>query len=199
MKMQNLDGFTISPATTAVAGDLANFVVLAGDGLPLILWESLRGPGETVMDVGRRRALRDEGAFSYRNADIAVRQGEVVAALVSYPIHPDTDPEPLQDLPELFRPLAALENKTIASWYINVLATYPAARRQGIASALLTEAERKAREAGFDRLSLIVADTNPARSLYERSGFRASDHAAMVKDGWAHPGRDWILMIKPIG
>ena len=81
------------------------------------------------MAVGARRAARDEGAFSWRNAVIAELGGAVAGGLVAYRIGPD--PEPLDDVPPLFRPLQALENRALGTHYVNVLATYPEFRRRG--------------------------------------------------------------------
>lgn len=59
------------PATRDDAPALAELVNFAGEGLPVYLWEKSKEPGETVWDVGRRRAEREEGNFSYRNALVA--------------------------------------------------------------------------------------------------------------------------------
>jgi GNAT superfamily N-acetyltransferase len=48
----------------------------------------------------------------------------------------------------------------------------PAARRAGVGRALLTALVRLAREEGHAALSLSVEPDNPARTLYERLGFR---------------------------
>src|SRR3546814_2245097 len=63
------------PAVRADAPVLAELVNHAGEGIPLYLWDKLREPGETAWDVGRRRAARDDGAFSYRNALIIEHAG----------------------------------------------------------------------------------------------------------------------------
>lgn len=50
-----------------------------------------------------------------------------------------------------------------------------ALRRRGIASAVTRAAEEEAAARGFDRLSLTVSiDNEPARTLYERLGYRDS-------------------------
>ena len=55
---------------------------------------------------------------------------------------------------------------------IQGLAVHPAARGRGIAAMLLTEAERRLRERGTQKLTLRVLSTNvTAISLYERLGF----------------------------
>ena len=196
--MNHLPGFTICRASENEAGDLAVLAVMAGDGLPLVTWEAMREGGESVMDAGRRRAARKEGAFSYRNAEVAFQNGRVVAAVVSWPLEPGKPPDPLEDVPPLFRPLAALENKAIPSWHINVLACRPEARGQGAGTALLGEVEKRARLAGYRHLSLIVTDANPARALYERVGFRGVAREAMAATRPEHAGQDWILMVKPV-
>jgi ribosomal protein S18 acetylase RimI-like enzyme len=45
-------------------------------------------------------------------------------------------------------------------------------RGQGIGAALLDALAERARERGFERLSLSVEPINPARRLYERAGYR---------------------------
>ena len=45
-------------------------------------------------------------------------------------------------------------------------------RGKGVGAALLDAAEEKARELGCCKLTLEVFDNNPARRLYERSGYR---------------------------
>jgi len=44
-------------------------------------------------------------------------------------------------------------------------------RNRGIGAALMAEAERQARASGARKLSLTTTTSNPARHLYERSGF----------------------------
>ncbi|MEM8789745.1 MAG: GNAT family N-acetyltransferase [Pseudomonadota bacterium] len=189
--------FEIRPAMPADAPDLAKLVVIAGEGMPLIVWDGMRTPGESVWDVGARRAAGTEGAFSYRNADVALSDGAICAAVVSYALPADAMPDDPGAAPPLFRPLVALENRVRGTWYVNVLASYPSARRRGAGTALVSAAAARAHAAGYDRLSLITADVNPARRLYSRLGFAELDRAPIVKDGWDHPGRDWVLMAQP--
>jgi hypothetical protein len=83
------------PATKNDASVLAERVNYAGEGLPLYLWQQMAGPGETAWDVGRRRAARDEGSFSYRNATIIESNDQCAGCLIGYAI-PDL-PEPIPD------------------------------------------------------------------------------------------------------
>jgi ribosomal protein S18 acetylase RimI-like enzyme len=189
------DAIGLRPATRADAADLARLVDLASEGLTSYLWARMAEPGESVWDVGARRAARDEGAFSWRNAVIAEIDGQVAGGLVIYRIA--DAPEPLEGLPGMFRPLQELENRALGTQYVNVLATYPAFRRRGVATALLHEAERRA---GDGTLSLIVADRNAAaRRLYLAFGFADVARAPIVKEEWETESDEFVLMLKPAG
>src|SRR5690606_5008635 len=77
---------TIRPATPADASHLACFVDMASEGLALKLWEAMKAPEQTLFEVGRSRALREEGSFSYRNGHMAEIESVVAGALVGYKI-----------------------------------------------------------------------------------------------------------------
>ena len=185
------------PATPDDAAALAELINFAGEGLPLYLWGKMAEPGESAWDVGRRRARREAGGFSYRNAVVVEVDGRVIASLVGYPL-PD-EPEPIDEasMPAMFVPMQELENLAPGTWYVNVLASYPEFRGQGYGTRLLEIAERLAMEAGKAGLSIIVADANAgARRLYERSGYREIATRLMVKEGWESPGKSWVLLVK---
>lgn len=188
------------PATPDDAEALAQLVNMAGEGLPLYLWERMAEPGRTGWDVGRERALREQGAFSYRNA-ITLRVGDdpagaVMSCLIGYGI-PD-EPEPVDsDMPPMFVPLQELENLAPGTWYVNVLATFPEHRGRGHGSRLLEFAEARSRAAGLRGMSIIVEDANAgARRLYERHGYREVARRPIVKEGWASGGAEWVLLVK---
>jgi GNAT superfamily N-acetyltransferase len=50
--------------------------------------------------------------------------------------------------------------------------THPDHRGQGLATRLITHAARELAAEGHDAMHLAVTETNPARALYERLGFR---------------------------
>ncbi|WP_026381519.1 GNAT family N-acetyltransferase [Afifella pfennigii] len=178
------------------AAALADFVAIAGEGLPVYLWSGMAEPGEDAMEVGRRRARREEGSFSYRNAVLREEGGKVAACLIGYRL--TGEPEPIgPDVPPIFVPLLELENLALRTWYINVLATYRQHRGKGYGRELLAIADRLAEEAGAAGLSLIVSDANTgARRLYESCGFRELARRKMVKEGWRSEGDNWVLMVK---
>lgn len=189
------------PATIADAPSLAELVNHAGEGLPLYLWGKMTESGESAWDVGRRRAAREVGSFSYRNATVIEHEGVCAGCLIGYEI-PD-DPEPIgADTPPIFVPLQALENLAPATWYVNVLAVQPRFRGKGLGTRLLGRAEEIGRALGKSGMSVIVSDTNAgARRLYERCGYRVAATRPKVKDawenvGWENDGRDWVLLAK---
>lgn len=181
---------------------LAEFINFAGEGLPLYLWTKMAGPGETPWDVGRMRAGREEGGFSYRNAVVMECGGEVVAGLVGYllPDRPEAPEAPDYDkLPAMFVPAQELENLAPGTWYLNALATGPEFRGRGYGARLLALAERLAKDQGAKGVSIIVSDANSgARRLYRRCGYREFAKRPMVKEGWENPGEDWLLLVKSL-
>jgi ribosomal protein S18 acetylase RimI-like enzyme len=190
---------TFRPATKADAASLAVLVDIAGEGLPAYLWSTLKAPGQSILELGRERAQREEGGFSYRNAVVAEIGGEIAAALIGYRLDDPYDPGDLGEVPEVVRPLVRLEAKAPGSWYVNVLATFPEFRRQGIGLKLLDRAEGVARETGARSLSVIVAGGNDrAKRLYGRAGYAAfASEPLFPFPGCPHAG-DWVLMVKDL-
>ncbi|MBV1894836.1 MAG: GNAT family N-acetyltransferase [Rhodobacteraceae bacterium] len=191
-------GFTICPASKDEADDLARIAVMASDGQTLATWEDLRKGGQTALQVGSKRAKRNSGAFSYRNADIALQNNKVISAIISYPLRADSYATAPDDVPSYLKPLLALEARAVPSWYINILATYPAFRGQGAASGLIGEVTERARSAGFRYLSLIVGNKNPAFRLYESLGFYETAREGVVKGPFEDRDTHWVLMKKKI-
>lgn len=183
-------------ATTYDAHALTELVDFASEGLALYIWSKTAGPGGDPWAVGRERALRGVGSFSYRNAVVVERNGRVAAGLIGYPL--SDRPEPIPDtMPPMFVPLQELENLASATWYVNVLAGYPDHRGQGHGTALLTVAESLAAAVACRGLSIIVSDTNTgARRLYERTGYAEIARRPKVKEDWQNPGKDWVLLVK---
>lgn len=187
---------TFRPATKADAPSLAELVNYAGHGMPLYLWSKLAKDGEDPWEIGRARASREEGAFSYRNATVIERDGECAGGLIGYAI--PENPAPVSaDMPAMFVPLQELENLAPATWYINVLGVKPKFRNLGLGGRLIALAEETARKSALRGCSLIVADDNHgARRLYARNGYRERASRKVVKDDWQTGTENWILMAK---
>lgn len=178
---------------------MAELVNMAGEGLPHYLWSRAAGPGRTPWDVGRERARRESGAFSYRNTVVREEQGRVVAALIGYPLADQIEPADYDDMPAMFVPMQQLEDQAPGTWYVNVLACYPEHRGKGYGRALLALADRLAADCGKKGLSIIVSDANAgARRLYERAGYRERGKRPIVKEQWENGGSEWVLLVKSL-
>lgn len=193
-----MSGISVREAVPADAPALVDIVLMAGEGLPERAWAGMAEPGESPREVGLRRASREAGAFSFRNARLALKEGAVVGGVIGYPL-PD-EPVPIgPDFPREFVALQELENLAPGTWYLNIVGVYDTARGQGIGSALLAHAEGVARRRGLSAVSLIVLSSNPgAERLYRRTGFQERARRRMRVPGWSHDGAEAILMLKPV-
>jgi ribosomal protein S18 acetylase RimI-like enzyme len=186
-------------ATRNDAIELAELANMAGEGLPLYIWQEMSGPGQSAWEVGRARVQREEGAFSYRNAVVRMERDEIAACLLGYPLQGEASPDDSSGVPPMFVPLQQLEAMAAGTWYINFLATYPEHRGKGYAHELLALAAVIAIELEKPRLTLIIADTNLiARRLYEQQGYREVASRVMIKGDWQHPGSRWILLARDL-
>ena len=191
---------SIRPATLLDVQALAQLVNFAGEGLPFYLWAKMAKDGEDPWSVGRARAGREEGSFSYRNAAIIEEDRTVAACLIGYPLSDKPEAIDEANMPAMFVPLQQLENLAPGTWYVNVLASYPQWRKRGFGTALLKHAEKLAVAGGVKKgMSVIVADNNiAARGLYERVGYRQVADRPMIKENWESAGSAWVLLVKEI-
>ncbi len=186
----------LRPARLSDAAKLAELVNYAGEGLPLYLWRKLATPETTDWEIGRQRAMRETGSFSYKNAAMIEAEGDVAGCLIGYAIADKIDPLP-EDMPAMFRPLQELENLAPGSWYVNVLAVMPEHRGKGLGTRLLRLADDIGRADGKPMMSVIVSDANTgARRLYERCSYTQAARRGMVKEDWINAGRNWVLLTK---
>lgn len=186
---------TIRKATREDSPALARLMNVAGEGIPAYLWSRMAGPGENSMTLGAQRVARTEGSFSYTNAYVAEVHEIIAGMLLSYRLPDPYEAGPLDDYPDVVRPLIELEALVPGAWYINAIACLAAFRGQGIGSRLMWLAETLARAAGADRIALIVAEENAgAKRLYQRLGYTSVSRRAMLPfPGCPHRG-DWLLM-----
>ena len=188
----------IRPAEKSDAAILARLIDMAGEGIPRFLWSD-NPEGIDPLDWGTKRAARDEGGFSYRNAHVATANGKVVGLLLGYRQPDPYDTGDLSELPAVVRPLVELEAAAPGTWYVNALAVLPDIQGHGIGSQLLAKAEVLAGETGSAGLSLIVSEENTgAYRLYERTGYQPKDRREIADYPDAPYGGDWVLMTKPL-
>ena len=196
--MSRLTAVTIRPATRADAMDLVAFVDMAGEGFASYFWSTMAEAGQSPIEIGRQRALRNTGSFSWLNAHIADVDGAAAGALIGYVIDDPVDPAEIARTPELVRPLAELEAEAPGHWYVNVLAVHPEFRRHGVGAALLAHADVLGREAGTKGMAIIVASENDrAVSLYNMVGYRETARRPLKPFPGYKRGGDWLLLVKP--
>ena len=178
---------------------MAALADIAGHGMPAWVWSQACDKGHSVIEVGRARAMREEGDFSYRNAEILEVDGEIAGMLLGYR-QPDTmDPGDTSTIHEVFRAMAELEAAAPGSWYVNIVGVFPEFRGQGLGTRLLRRAEELAEATDTNRMSLIVDSGNDAaRRLYERTGYREDARRPMVPFPGSTQSGDWVLMVKEI-
>lgn len=152
-------------------------------------------PYYDVFAGSRHRAQRLLGAVfarrghtaSYEVCRVAELDGEVVGVIAAFPARAGDRLArrflgltvvrmPAWRWPIVLRHLRASAKITpeppAGSLYVDALAVAEAARRKGVASALLHDAISRARAAGADGLALDTGVENePAQALYERLGF----------------------------
>ena len=190
----------IRAAHKADASEMVALIDSAGYGMPLWIWQGMKTDEASALEVGRKRAMRDGGSFSYRNAHVLENDGSVMGMLIGYPID---DPYELGDIdatPEAFRPLVELEAQVPGSWYVNVVAVHAEFRGQGFGSRLLGHAEHVAKQTRNGTMSIIFESRNlKAYRLYERLGYREAARRPRVSfPGDATGSEEWILMKKPV-
>ena len=189
----------IRNATKDDAEELAFLLDLAGEGLPSHLWRRMAEGGQDPETVGRLRAAREEGSFSYRNARIAEIGGVIAGMELSYRLPDAYDSGPIDDFPDVVRPLVELEAEVPGSWYINAIATYARFRGRGVATTLLSACQNLARAALASRLSLIVASENRgARALYSKLGYLEVASRPLLAYPGGPAGGEWLLMVKEL-
>jgi len=190
----------IRPAVKQDASELVCLIDCAGYGIPLGVWNGMLEDEASVLEVGRKRAMREEGGFSYRNAWIAERDGAVVGALVGYRLDEEIDMSGIAEVPAAFQPLMELEAEAPGSWYVNVLAVHAEYRGKGIGGALLDHADHMAVTLGSRSMSIIFESENhAARRLYETKGFAVTARRPRVAFETDRTGSaEWLLMVKDL-
>ena len=188
----------IRAARKADASEMVALIDCAGYGMPLWVWQGMKTDEASALEVGRKRATRDEGSFSYRNAHILEEMGEVMGMLIGYPIDDPYDMGDMEKTPEAFRPLVELEAQAPGSWYVNVVAVHAEHRVRGLGARLLGHAEYVARQTRNGTMSIIFESRNlNAYRLYERLGYREVARRPRVPfPGDATGSEEWILMKK---
>jgi len=185
----------IRRAIAADAAELAEFINMAGEGLPLYFWRQIAGDGGDPWEIGRQRQVERMEAG---RAFVIDEGGGAIACLTGYPT--PAAPTPIADDElDIFRPLIELENLAPSTWYVNILAAFPEHRGRGYGTRLLALAEDIAREQELSAMSIIISGGNEgARRLYERTGYVETARRPIIKNGWECDSAEWVLLVKQL-
>lgn len=164
------------------------------DAVAPLLYETAPGLYDRYAG-GRERALRLlRKAFDLPGNNtsrdvvtVAELEGELAGALAAFPVSENSDRASaflsltLRTIPPWRWPGAlwvyragarATPAPPMSALYVDALATDPHHRRRGVATALLAEAERRARRKGLAAVALDTSlENKPARALYLRAGY----------------------------
>lgn len=194
------DTIGLRRAGSGDAREIARLALLAGDGIPAYFWAAAKAPEQSLEDYGAQKAVRSEGNFACRNAWLAEWKGQVAGMLLGYRLEAVDDAD-LSALPAFIRPLIELEARVPGSFYLNMLAVYPAYRGRGIGRALLRHVDTLAAAAGCTLSSVEVFEGNAgAHRLYRDQGFTLHDWRDVVPHA-CHPyqaGERLLLLTRPV-
>ncbi|NCF52698.1 GNAT family N-acetyltransferase [Gammaproteobacteria bacterium] len=192
--MSDSTAFTIRPAARSECRTIAELYRISSDGVAEYIWTKIAKPGENILDVGQRRYAEEDSVFSYRNCSMVDWKWNTAGMIIAFPM--EIDDEYVESDPVLV-PYSKLEEPD--SYYICGMAVFPEYRGRGIGTQLLQHAERRSREHGLSKLSLIVFEKNAgAKRLYERSGYSEKAHEPVVPHPLIHFDGRAVLMVKDL-
>lgn len=190
----------ISAASADDADALAKLIDIAGEGIPSWLWGRSAPAGTPPLEIGRERARRKRGGFSFTNAMVA-RIGYAVSGMVlSYPIDVPPEDNPDELLPPI-APFVALEKQSVDTWYINAIGVFAEHQGKGLGRSLIRAAESQARQRGYEAMSIqVYAQNHGAVRLYARLGYELVSREP-VREHPCHPyyTGDVLLLTKRLG
>jgi len=158
---------------------IAELIDIASMGAIEFLFQGIV-PGMSPVQLVAYNLENDRYPHSYRSATVAEHNGRIVGMALSF----SSRYHELSDEMKNFFPPDRLEHfrahfttRVENSYFVDALAVDEGFRSKGIGSRLMELLKKKAKEEGFDVLSLFVfADNVNARRFYERHGFVLHSH-----------------------
>jgi GNAT superfamily N-acetyltransferase len=153
---------------------MAELINIASGGVVEFLFHDLM-PELTPKQIVTQNLESEQGYYTYKNAIVAEAEDQVVGVALSFPalFHEITAEMrhyfPKDRLDHLTEFYAARVDDSLL---LNALCVDQKWRRNGIGGKLISLTKKKAKQAGFKVLSLMVfADNTTALSVYGRNGF----------------------------
>ena len=153
---------------------IADLIRTASGGMIDFLFHGLF-PGMTPVQMVAHNLERDHPPHTFRNAIVAEGEGIVAGMVLSYPSHLHGITEGMKKFfpPDRLEHVRPYYTAPVGrSLFLDAIAVKDEYRGKGIGRKLLLLTQDKARQSGYDALTLIVfAQNRNARQLYERIGF----------------------------
>lgn len=200
-----MEATSIRRAEPADALACARLLLVATHGMAEAVYADLV-PGRPTEEIIAERRIRIEGlASSWGNWWVASgAAGEIAGGLNAYPL--DGKTRPLRDgglgaeRLRLFAPVVELEGEAPGTYFINVLAVFPAYRRAGLARRLIALAAGEARASGMTALSLTTFEEDTRLVDYYRGlGFAVVASRPLVPQEGLQVAGNWVLMVRRLG
>lgn len=159
--------------------------------------------GLTPLQIVAHNLEGDNYPHSYKSAIVAEHRKMIVGMVLSYPSHLHKITEEMR----AFFPQERLEHlksfysvQVENSLFLNALCVSEEFRGKGIGSELISLTKKKAREKGYDILSVIVfADNAKALHLYKRTGFEVVQKVELKSNEFIpHEGGCLLMRCKAI-
>ena len=177
---------------------LVRVIDMASEGLVPALLDEMAPEGSDGSAVGLALVTAEDGDFSYRNGIVLEDGGAALGGMIGYPL--PTTPEPAgPEIPDVFVAVNELETLAPGYWYINFVATVPESRGKGLGTALLDEAEARARDSGCPGLALVIFASNAAAiRAYMRAGYRERARRPLNPSKFGLEPTEALLMVKDL-
>lgn len=189
----------LRPADRSDATALAVLTDIAGEGMPFWAWSGMAEEHQSPLEIGRSRAARDEGGFSYRNASVLEIEDEIAGMVLSYQLDDPYEIGDLEAMPEPFRPLVELEAIVPGSWYVSALATFEEFNDRDNFQTLMEKAEKKAYSVSAKEISFICSEKNEeACFLCQTTGFSERSRRPMISFPGERCEGNWLLFVKSL-
>ena len=162
------------PAKKSDCLPMAKMINLASGGVVEFLFHDLM-PDLTPVQIVAHNLENSQGSHTYLNAIVAEGDNRVVGMALSFPSHyHEITPEMRQFFPaDRLKHLSDFYAARVEdSFFLDAICVEEKIRGNGIGSQLISLTKEKAKQSGFDTVSLVVfADNAAALSVYRRHKF----------------------------